>query len=463
MGNPGHELEWGSLRADIRPTIWPCRLGGHRHFSHFQEATMSIVAFRHEFERHVAILEQAIAQLTAEQLLRSPYAGGTTITGLLTHISSFLTARFTDILTVDTNDRPWRNHQADLASTKPLAVLQSEWNVALAAVRGTLAGLRDSDLNAPIRLGDQRITLEEGLSRFGTHFSYHTGQIVVSARTLLGTAWKPLQNKPLRQPFEFRLVNGPQGPITTAIATPAGSGPHPAVIIGQEGLGVTGHLLGLAHRFAAAGYLAIIPDLYSRDPSRRNLHESEVAAFNPLARQADPAAAIAALPADKQPAALRVVSWFTSRDTGTYQGDVAATLAWARSQPQVRSQHIGAIGFSFGGGLVSQLAAAGAPLAAAVVVYGQLPAAEQVAGMRSPLLGHFAGDDPAINGAIPAVAAAFTASKREFAQVTHAGTKHGFFNETRRVYDAVASDKVWQSVLGFFGRHLHAVAARAAG
>ena len=424
---------------------------------------MSIAAFRLEFERHVTILEQAVAQLSQEQLLRQPYPGGTTVTGLVTHISSFLTARFSDILVVDTNDRPWRNHQADLASTKPVAIVTSEWNVALAVVRSTLAGLRDSDLNAPIRLGDQRITLEEGLSRFGTHFSYHTGQVVISARALLGTAWKQLQNKPLRQPLEFQLVSGAQGPITAAIATPSGAGPHPAVIIGQEGLGVTGHLLGLAHRFAAAGYLAIIPDLYSRDQARRQLHESEVVAYLPLARQADPQAAIAALPADKQAAAGRVVAWFNGRNSSAYQGDVAATLAWAQRLPQVRAQHVGAIGFSFGGGLVSQLAASGAPLAAGVVVYGQLPTVEQLAGVRSPLLGHFAGEDPAINGAIPAVAAALSASKREFTHTIHAGTKHGFFNETRSVYDAAASDKVWQSVLGFFGRHLQTAAARASG
>jgi len=56
-----------------------------------------------------------------------------------------------------------------------------------------------------------------------------------------------------------------------------------------------------------------------------------------------------------------------------------------------------------------------------------------------------------------------SASKREFTHTIHAGTKHGFFNETRSVYDAAASDKVWQSVLGFFGRHLQTAAARASG
>ena len=424
---------------------------------------MTIAAFRQEFERHVAILEQALAQLDQDALLRPPFPGATTVTGLATHISSFLTARFADFLVVDTNDRPWRDHQADLASTKPVAVVRAEWNVALATVRGELAGLRDSDLGATLRIGDQRLTLAEGLTRFGSHFAYHTGQVVTSARALLGSAWKPLQVASLRQPLGHYVVSGPQGPLQVAVASPAWPGPHPAVIIGQEGLGVTGHLLGLAQRFAAAGYVAIIPDLYSRDPARRALHESEVAAYLPLARQADPAGAIAALPAAQQAPARRVVAWFKGRDASAYPGDFAATLAWARRQPQVRAQHVGALGFSFGGGLVAQLAASGAPLAAGVVVYGQLPSAEQAAGVRAPLLGHFAGEDPAINAAIPAFAAAQAAQGREFAHVVHPGTRHGFFSETRSVYNAAASEQVWQGALGFFARHLQPAAARAAG
>ena len=420
---------------------------------------MTISAFRQEFERHVTIIEQAVAQLTADQLLLAPYPGGNSVTALLTHISSFLTARFADLLTVDSNNRPWRNHASDIASTKRQVVVRSEWEIALATVRGELAGLLDSDLGAPLRLGDQRITLDEGLNRFGAHFAYHAGQIVSASRFILGTAWKPLQSQPLRKPLEHHLIAGAQGPIAVALARPAGEGPHPAVLIGQEGLGVTGHLLGLAHRFAAAGYLAVLPDLYSRDAERRNLHESEVLAHLPLARQADPAAAIAALPAAQQAAARRVVAWFNGRDTSSYQNDFAATLAWARRRQDVKPLQVGAIGFSFGGGLVAQLAAAGAPLAAAVVVYGQLPKPEQLAGVRTPLLGHFAGEDPAINGAIPATAAALAAKGVEFTHTIHPGTKHGFFSETRSVFDPAAAEQVWQSVLGFYARHLQAQTA----
>ncbi|GDY14424.1 hypothetical protein LBMAG53_33020 [Planctomycetota bacterium] len=419
---------------------------------------MSIAAFRYEFERYVAIIEQAFDQLDDAQLLKQPFPGGTSVTGLLTHASSFLTARFADLLSVDSNNRPWRDHQADLASTKSRAIVRSEWEVALATVRGELARLRDSDLGAPLRLGshDPQPTLAEGLSRFGSHIAYHAGQIVSAARAILGSAWKPLAAKPLRQPLEHHLVTGAHGPIGVAVARPTGAGPHPAVIIGQEGLGVTGHLLGLAHRFAQAGYLAVVPDLYSRDLARRNLHETEVLAYLPLARNADPAAAIAALPERQQAAARRVVGWFAGRDTAAYAGDFAATLAWTGQRSDVRAQHLGAIGFSFGGGLVAQLAASGAPLAAAVVVYGQLPSAAQAAGLKAPVLGHFAGEDQAINANIPAFAEAVASRGGSFAHTIHPGTKHGFFSETRPVFDAAASERVWQSVLGFYATHLQA-------
>lgn len=426
---------------------------------------MSLNAFRLEFERHVAIVEQALEQLDDAQLLQAPYPGGSTVTALLTHISSFLTARFADLRFVDSNQRPWRNHASDLASIKSRAIVRAEWEVALATVRSELAGLLDSDLNAKIRLGAQQITVDEGLSRFGTHFAYHAGQVVLSARALLTTRWKSLQSQPLRRPLEHVQIAGPFGPIGVALALPKGPGPHPTVLIGQEGLGVTGHLLGLAHRFAAAGYLAVIPDLYSRDLARRNLHESEVQAHLPLARQADPAAAIAALPQDQQAAAKRVVSWFKTRETVSYQSDFAATLNWILHREDVQPEHVAAIGFSFGGGLVSQLAAVGAPLAAAVVVYGTLPTVEQSAALRSPLLGHFAGTDPVINAAIPALQAALSARNVEFSATIHPGTKHGFFNDTRSIYDPAAAERVWNSTLTFLASHVQATSAqqRAAG
>src|SRR3972149_7115979 len=49
--------------------------------------------------------------------------------------------------------------------------------------------------------------------------------------------------------------------------TPGGHGPLPAVVVIQHAGGVDGFIQEMAGRFAAAGYVAIAPDLYHRqDP-----------------------------------------------------------------------------------------------------------------------------------------------------------------------------------------------------
>ncbi|MDO8690867.1 MAG: dienelactone hydrolase family protein [Dehalococcoidia bacterium] len=51
------------------------------------------------------------------------------------------------------------------------------------------------------------------------------------------------------------------------VAIPAGQGPFPAVVVIQHAGGVDGFIQEMAGRFAAAGYVAIAPDLYHRqDP-----------------------------------------------------------------------------------------------------------------------------------------------------------------------------------------------------
>src|SRR3972149_8032900 len=51
------------------------------------------------------------------------------------------------------------------------------------------------------------------------------------------------------------------------VAVPAGEGPFPAVVVIQPAGGVDGFVQEMADRFAAAGYVAIAPELYHRqDP-----------------------------------------------------------------------------------------------------------------------------------------------------------------------------------------------------
>jgi NADPH:quinone reductase len=249
-------------------------------------------------------------------------------------------------------------------------------------------------------------------------------------------------------------IQGPAGEISLSVARPDSPAPWPAIVIGHEGVGVTEALRGLARRLAAEGYLAVIPDLFTRDEFRRSLPEADAAEAFAAARAADPETAIAGLPEGKRAIARLVLEWFKTRDTSNYLTDFLAATSWAKQLPEVRAGAVAALGFSFGAGLVGRLAAAGADLAAGVVFYGPVPSPTEAKRVRFPLLGHFASADAAINAGIPAFSAALSARGIGFDFEIHAGTRHGFFNDTRPAYDAPAAARAWKSALAFLHRHL---------
>ena len=53
--------------------------------------------------------------------------------------------------------------------------------------------------------------------------------------------------------------------IDALYSRPAGEGSYPAVIVTMEGMGLMDHHKDIAVRFAGQGYLAIAPDLYTRE------------------------------------------------------------------------------------------------------------------------------------------------------------------------------------------------------
>ncbi|GDY14434.1 carboxymethylenebutenolidase [Planctomycetota bacterium] len=251
-------------------------------------------------------------------------------------------------------------------------------------------------------------------------------------------------------------ITGAHGRIELDVARPAGDGPYPVVLIVHEGLGVTPHLHALVGRFAAAGYLAVAPNLYTRDPVRRSFDPEAVIRFAPLAQAAEREAAIAALPSGERATARQVATWFADRNLSSAIPDLLETLTWIAGQPDASIDQVAAIGFSQGGAQVAQLALAGAALAAGVIFYGTLPTPEQASRLRIPLHGHFASDDPQVNQRIAPFSAAAKAAGFGFTHVIHAGTAHGFFNESRPSYAPEASQQAWVATLAFLARVLPA-------
>jgi carboxymethylenebutenolidase len=116
---------------------------------------------------------------------------------------------------------------------------------------------------------------------------------------------------------------------------------------------------------------------------------------------------------------------------------------------------VGAVGFCFGGGVINRMAAANPELKAAVVYYGVQVPAEQVPGIKAPLLLHYAELDQRVNAGIPAYEAALKANNKRYTIYMYPGVNHAFNNDTGGArYDKAAADLAWSRTLAFFRQEL---------
>ncbi len=176
------------------------------------------------------------------------------------------------------------------------------------------------------------------------------------------------------------MVSYPSGSekVSAYLATPAGSGKHPALVVIHEWWGLNDWVKGKADEFAKQGYVALAVDLY----------RGKVAEDPDTAHQL-----MRGLPDDR---ALR---------------DMKGAVAFLRSRPDVDTSKVASIGWCMGGGLSLDLAVAEPTLSGAVIFYGHLmtdPAT--IAALKVPLLGNFGGQDQGIS---PASVREFAAEARK--------------------------------------------------
>jgi carboxymethylenebutenolidase len=242
-------------------------------------------------------------------------------------------------------------------------------------------------------------------------------------------------------------------------------GPLPGVLVIQEAWGVDAHIEDLTRRFAAAGYLALAPDLFA-DGGKRPAplaveRMAELVKFvnaGPPHLFADPAAREAALA--KLPEAERArVSESLGAMTSTVMAParresllavVEAAAGYLREErAETRGQKIGAVGFCLGGALAALLACRDPELGAAIIFYGNAPAAEEIPKIRCPVLGLYGGTDQRITSGVPAFAEAMSAAGKRFEHVVYDGVGHAFFNDGRPAYDAAAARDGFARALTF--------------
>ncbi len=211
------------------------------------------------------------------------------------------------------------------------------------------------------------------------------------------------------------------------VAAPVTNGKRPAIIVIQEWWGLTDHIKDIAKRYAAEGYVAIAPDLYSRLGH---------------ALTDDPAEAGKLMNALKQEDGLK---------------DLNATVTYIKSVPEVDRTRIGVTGFCMGGSYALLLPCVNADIKASVPFYGQVPNPDRpLQKLSAPVLYFYGEDDGWITKAdVKRLAEAFKKHGKVGEIKTYPGAPHAFFRDNDpSVYRPEAAKDAWARTKAFFKKHL---------
>ena len=227
------------------------------------------------------------------------------------------------------------------------------------------------------------------------------------------------------QMTSFKRPDGKE--VKGYLAEPAAGGKAPGIVVIQEWWGLNNQIKGVADRFAAAGYRALVPDLY----------RGKVAVE---AKEAE--------------------HLMTNLDFGDAASqDVRGAVQHLKGQ----SRKVGVTGFCLGGAL-TLLAAVNVPEADAGVVWYGFPPLDYVdaSKIKAPLLGHYAIEDvPFPIATVDLLEQKLRAANVRF-EFHRYQAKHAFANETlvgdRKLpiaeFNPPAAELAWKRTIEFFDRHL---------
>ncbi|HEX3275031.1 MAG TPA: dienelactone hydrolase family protein [Gemmatimonadales bacterium] len=212
--------------------------------------------------------------------------------------------------------------------------------------------------------------------------------------------------------------------IRAYVAYPERKTKAPAVIVIHEIFGLTDWEPTVADRLAKAGYVAIVPDLLSSRYGRS--------------------------PADADSGRKLVGELEPERVTA----DLDATYGYVNGLPAVNKDHIGTIGFCWGGGQSFRYATNNPNLRAVVVCYGPPPDTAAMRRIQAPVLGVYGENDERIGATLPTTVAAMQADGKTFSHEVYPGTGHGFLKPGRQGSDGPQVERAWTRILQFYRARL---------
>ena len=228
---------------------------------------------------------------------------------------------------------------------------------------------------------------------------------------------------------EYASIAAEGGDFRAYVSRPAAAR-APGLVVIQEIFGVNKVMRDLADDYAAAGYLAVCPDLFWRIEPGIDITDQSPAEWE------------------------KAFSLFKAFDVDKGVEDIAATIAKVRADPAC-SGKVGAVGFCLGG-LLAFLTATRTDADASASYYGV--GLENVAGeaakLSRPILLHIAEEDSFVPKAAQDVIVAALKDHPLVEIHTYPGRNHAFAREGGEHFHEADARLARERTLAFLARHL---------
>ncbi len=250
----------------------------------------------------------------------------------------------------------------------------------------------------------------------------------VSAETITTDA-KGLEAGEVKIPVE-------KGDIPAYRAMPSEGGPFPVVLVVQEIFGVHEHIKDVCRRFAKLGYLAVAPELYSRQGDVSKMTDIKDIIGKVVSKVPD----------------AQVMS------------DLDATVAWAKKSGKGDTAKLGITGFCWGGRIVWLYSAHNKDLKAGVAWYGRLVGdtdplhpknpIDLVTDLKAPVLGLYGAADTGIpTESVEKMRKALKDAKNPSEIELYPETPHGFHADYRPSYRKEKAEDGWKRLQAWFKKN----------
>ncbi len=198
---------------------------------------------------------------------------------------------------------------------------------------------------------------------------------------------------------EWITVKHDSRAVETFVVYPETKDKRPVVLVIHEIFGMTDWVEDLADQVAAAGYIAVAPDLLSGMGPNGGRSSSFA--------EGKTMEAVSHLNPDQVTADLNAAA------------DYGLKIPAANGKLFVT-------GFCWGGSQSFRFATNRGDLSAAFVFYGGPPEKDAMARIKAPIYGFYAGDDARIGATVPGTVEAMKAAGKPYDPVTYDGAGHGF-------------------------------------